>query len=316
MKTIGYLDVSLESDNAGDSVISQSIQRNFLNDIDNVNIVAVPTHTRPTRAQLKALGNTDIVILGGSNILSSQLENHHQWRLWPDLMLAIRNNTVFCGVGWNEYAGSISKASKHAITWMSKPGFTHSVRDEYTRKMLATAGVGSTNTGCPTMWSIKTTKKHTQENRAIITVTDYRQDHQLDRNWIEQVKAIFDEVALVPMGWSDANYARSLDIRDIEILPYGIESLNESLSPNTVHVGTRLHAGIRAHQVGQPSLILSVDNRAKEISADTGLPVVPRESNIDIKESLEYLGRNRIEMPHDAVAAWKQGIVTFLEDNA
>lgn len=41
-------------------------------------------------------------------------------------------------------------------------------------------------------------------------------------------------------------------------------------------VGTRLHGGIRALQKKKRSLIIAVDNRAIELGADTGLPVIDR----------------------------------------
>lgn len=41
------------------------------------------------------------------------------------------------------------------------------------------------------------------------------------------------------------------------------------------YVGTRLHGGIHAMNMGCRSLILAVDNRASEIAKDTNLPVLP-----------------------------------------
>ena len=52
------------------------------------------------------------------------------------------------------------------------------------------------------------------------------------------------------------------------------------------YVGTRLHAGVRAMQKGRRSIILSIDNRAREMGKDYNLNVIERN---DIYKLEEYI---------------------------
>jgi hypothetical protein len=47
-----------------------------------------------------------------------------------------------------------------------------------------------------------------------------------------------------------------------------------SLRYDVDFVGARLHGGIRALQRGRRTLTIALDNRAREIAGDTGMPVV------------------------------------------
>ena len=75
--------------------------------------------------------------------------------------------------------------------------------------------------------------------------------------------------------------------------------------PDLDYVGTRLHAGIRALNKGHRSLIVSIDNRAECIHADTGLPIIPRK---DISEMLEQRITeeiySKITMPEKKISQW------------
>lgn len=275
---VSLLDVSLASDNAGDHVITHAVDAAVAPLLPEGWWSRVPTHRRPRLREIAKLWESDIVVLGGSNILSSHLENHHQWRLWPDLMLAIRNKVVLCGVGWNRYDSSISAASRSAIRWMAKRDAIHSARDEYTTSKLRSLGLRVVNTGCPTTWSLQDVPpRPAPADGAIVTVTDYRKNHKLDRTWLESMVREFEQVRLVPMGESDAAYARELAVPGVKIARHGLDSLDEILEGDVIHVGTRLHAGIRCLQRGAPSVVFAVDNRATEIARDIGLPVAHRE---------------------------------------
>ena len=73
------------------------------------------------------------------------------------------------------------------------------------------------------------------------------------------------------------------------------------------YVGTRLHAGIRALSKGHRSLIISIDNRAECISADTGLPILRREDVcIALKERLNGNIETIITLPWENIAWWKE----------
>ena len=73
------------------------------------------------------------------------------------------------------------------------------------------------------------------------------------------------------------------------------------------YVGTRLHAGIRALNKGRRSLIVSIDNRAECIHADTGLPIICR------KDISQKLGKRIEEEIHSEITMPKSNISQWME---
>ena len=72
------------------------------------------------------------------------------------------------------------------------------------------------------------------------------------------------------------------------------------------YVGTRLHGGIHAMNMGCRSLILAVDNRASEIAKDTKLPILPRGGNLDVmEERICSAWETQIDLPITAIRQWK-----------
>ncbi|HJG62994.1 MAG TPA: hypothetical protein K8W21_08480, partial [Enorma massiliensis] len=91
------------------------------------------------------------------------------------------------------------------------------------------------------------------------------------------------------------------------ILPPSLEALDRVLERDDVdYVGTRLHAGIRALNHGRRSLVVTVDNRARHISQDTGLPTLERtELGEKLTDWINGSYATEIVLPEEAIAAWK-----------
>ena len=76
------------------------------------------------------------------------------------------------------------------------------------------------------------------------------------------------------------------------------------------YVGTRLHAGIRALSKGHRSLVISIDNRAECIGADTGLPVLRREDvMIALAEKVHSQIRAEIRMPWENIQKFRESVI-------
>lgn len=77
---------------------------------------------------------------------------------------------------------------------------------------------------------------------------------------------------------------------------------NESID----YVGTRLRAGIHALNYQKRSLIIAIDNRAKELAKDTNLPVIERSR---IREELEDKIKSnyviKLKIPLTNIETWK-----------
>jgi hypothetical protein len=90
---------------------------------------------------------------------------------------------------------------------------------------------------------------------------------------------------------------------DETLLSPGVQALDAELAEGADYIGTRLHAGIRALQVGARSTIVVIDNRAAEIGRETGIPTVSR-SLLDSDEALFGTRTVEVTMPHEEIDLW------------
>jgi hypothetical protein len=145
------------------------------------------------------------------------------------------------------------------------------------------AGIPSSNifnTSCPSLWDLPPVRRLDSPETLIVTLTDYNKSPAADQRFLWEAIQRFTQVLLWPQGTRDQEYARSLAVPGIRLIDRSVDALRYELSkPNAVYAGTRLHAGAVALQCGAPALILTVDNRATEISRDTGLPTIRREDS-------------------------------------
>lgn len=87
---------------------------------------------------------------------------------------------------------------------------------------------------------------------------------------------------------------------------YVYKKYDEVLKEDVDYIGTRLHGGIKALNAGRRSLIIAVDNRAIEISKDTGLPVIGRdEFKTMLENKINDSIQPKIVLPTDNIVAWK-----------
>ena len=103
---------------------------------------------------------------------------------------------------------------------------------------------------------------------------------------IEILKRNYKKIYFWPQGDIDLDYLEAnFDTKGISILDRNMEAYESCLKSEIVdYVGTRLHGGIHALYHKRRTIIISVDNRAKEISRDVNLPVLEMK---DIKALLE-----------------------------
>ena len=141
----------------------------------------------------------------------------------------------------------------------------------------------------------------------VTTVTNYNPDFEKDKYMLELLKKEYDKVYIWIQSYYDVDYIKGLcNINDYELIPPNLRLYTEILQQDIDYVGTRLHAGIHALNNKCRTIIVSIDNRAIEISKDTGLYTIPREN---IKADLENAIRNELEcniqMPFDKINMWK-----------
>lgn len=159
-----------------------------------------------------------------------------------------------------------------------------SVRDEMTKRKLESIGIKNVlNTACPTMWTLTEEaqgKIPVRKARAVLTsITDYAFSPEQEKKMLEILSKEYEHVIIWVQGSHDIDWclSRTVNLDAYELVGPRIDQLNSILeNPDIDYIGTRLHAGIRCLNGGHRSLIVAVDNRARQIGRDTGLPVIER----------------------------------------
>ena len=154
MKKVSIFDPSILSYNLGNEIISNSINK-FISENLNDSFVIKLQYTERLRKKSKThIQNSDLVILAGTNSLSSNMFSLEQFPIQPFDLISI-NNILLCGVGWFQYQNKPNLVNRKLLKILLRKDMTHSVRDTYTKRMLNSIGINNViNTSCPTVWDI------------------------------------------------------------------------------------------------------------------------------------------------------------------
>ncbi|WP_317231539.1 polysaccharide pyruvyl transferase family protein [Clavibacter capsici] len=296
----------MASTNLGDQIISDAVNRQFIGRLGDAHgdVTVIPMHGPLAEASRDALRAADEVVVCGTNLLSDHMRFRTSWE-WPreDIELTKGKLTVF-GAGWWQY--QLAGIDPISARWLQglAGGRTWAVRDEYSAHRLQASGVPAVHLSCPTLWDVRTQAMPTDQGRVIVTLTDYNQDPLADKRLVDLLSQRF-EVLFWPQGPGDRRYIEQLVGSEAAFVEPSLAAFDAALDePGTAYVGLRLHGGIRAMQRGVPSLILSIDNRAREISHSVGLHAPSRNSFRDVRDSLESGQVVDIDLPTAAIAEW------------
>ena len=303
------LDPSYDGDNEGDRIIMENCLKQLPDKLNRS--IRVPTHRLLTEDEQKMINDANIKILCGTNALSGHMRSYGLWRL--NKKVGIYKNTILMGIGFASNYKTFDLYTKMLFKIILSKEYVHSVRDKFSESMLHKIGIKNViYTGCPTMWSLtselckKIPKK--KSDKVICTLTDYKRDIDKDQKILDILSELYEKVYLWPQGIEDNQYFQELKIRkNIEILDFGLEVYDRILeNENLDYVGTRLHAGIRSISKEHRTLIISIDNRAKNIGRDTGLPIIEREKiEMLLKSKIESEFTTKIVMPTKNIEQWK-----------
>jgi len=124
----------------------------------------------------------------------------------------------------------------------------------------------------------------------------------------------YEEVYFWPQGYYDYKYLEELGVvSGIIVVSPDVASFDAVISLGGIdYVGTRLHAGIRALQKKCRTIVVSIDNRAREISRDTGLVAIDRERVSSLKEIIEGDIHQKIRLPEENITLWKSQLKDLL----
>lgn len=304
------------SDNLGDQIIEEAVHDQLRHIFGSpASIEKVSTHLRFGPAQRRLADRADLVIVGGSNLLSSYMDGYFQWDLTLANALRVRR-AVLMGCGWWRDQGSANRYTRLLLASVLSWRYLHSVRDSQARAQLEAINPGPLqllrplNTGCPTMWSFldqhQVSCRTTKADTALTMLTDYDRDPPADRDLLESLVENYSTVAFWPQGRDDLSYARQLGFSGL-VLERSLAALDRFLADHPLldYVGTRLHGGIRCLKAGARCLILTIDNRARTIAQDTGLPTAARGDRQALQSWMGGAPAPRLRLPADAIEAWR-----------
>lgn len=310
-KTPILLDTSIGTDNIGDQVIMDYCTRACSEVFGTDEFNRVPTHKYD--GSLESL-NGRLTILCGTNLIYTHMENSRQ-QAFP-LNLNSFDNICMLGVGMQDVGidEPFTPYSTALLHYLLDNRWKHSVRDQYTKERLAEIGIFNVlNTSCPTMWGLSPSHcqsiPHEKGRCCVTTVTSHNVDAASDAFMLQTLREAYEKVYV----WIQGPYDYAWCLRGVvdptayTILRPSLSALDEVLSrPDIDYVGVRLHAGIRALNHGRRTLVVCVDNRARHIARDTGLPIIERS---DLRQGLvEWIygqAPTAISLPWDEIETWK-----------
>lgn len=304
------LDTKIGSDNIGDDIIMSYCENICNNLFRKSELIHVPTHIYDEQSEHM---QDKLKILCGTNILYKEMEISKQLSLPKDM--SNMKNVCLLGVGMQEL-GLEKKPSEYTIKLlklMLNNNFIHSVRDKQTKNFLESIGIKNVvYTSCPTMWELSPEKceriNRRKSNNVLTTITDYKMDKNNDEFMLSTLKKEYDKVYIWIQGQLDYEYLQQLvNTKEFILVPPTLGALDKVLEINDLdYVGTRLHAGIRSLNKLHRSLIISIDNRAREMAKYTNLPIIERE---DIRNMLvEWIYNDQkidICLPMEEINKWK-----------
>jgi hypothetical protein len=305
------------ADNLGDQIIEEAVLDQLRGIFaPSTSINKVSTHLRFGPAQRRLADRAELVIVGGSNLLSSYMDGYFQWDLTLANALRVRR-AVLMGCGWWRDQGRANRYTRVLLASVLHWRFRHSVRDSQARAQLEAINPGPLrllrplNTGCPTMWSFldqhQVTCRTTKADAALVMLTDYDRDPAADRALLQLLAENYSSVAFWPQGRDDLAYARELGFEGL-VLERSLAALDRFLADHPLldYVGTRLHGGIRCLKAGARCLILTIDNRARTIAHDTGLPTAARGDRPALQSWIGGAPAAQLTLPAEAIQSWRR----------
>lgn len=311
-QALALFDPSIESDNMGDEIITRYGMRALDSLITGGVALRLPTHIMPDEETISKLPQCRYKIVCGTNLMTPHFENYSIWRMPEDLHGY--SEVVTMAVGWEYYCDDISKSSKTIYRKVLSRKGLHSVRDRYTERKFHEMGIHNViYTGCVTLWEMTPERCAAIPRRkakdVVTTITDYSRSPQADKKMLDILSNHYDTVYVWIQGQNDLQYLQSLtDMEKIRTIDRSVSDYEDILKRGNIdYVGTRLHAGIFAMNYGVRSIVIAIDNRAREMGRDANLVLLDR---ADIGEKLGALVESEIitdlRIPWKNIEKWKK----------
>lgn len=318
MDNILLLDTSVASLNKGDDIIMECVRKELAFILENNFELTLPTHVSAFHwyqicrglARIEKYKNCRYKFVGGTNLLVKNMATYYpQWNINIFNNGAIKN-CILVGVG----AGAGEKTNLYTTHLYQKTlshTYYHSVRDERTKQYVERLGLKALNTGCVTMWMLTPDFCKTipvkKSNNVVFTLTASSIPDTRDQILIDVLIKNYDKIYFWPQGDMDYNYLKHFNhIDNIVILKATKQAYENILQEKDIeYVGTRLHAGIYAMRNAKRSVILAIDERAREINKSNKLNCLEKKDIDLLSDYINSEFETKVSMPLDIIAEWK-----------
>jgi len=309
LRRIVILNTAVNDTNLGNKIIMEAVYLWLRTVFRSDFIYEVPALEYLTVGRALVV-NADYVFLGGTNLLSSNMRETSEWRVrYKDTLWL--NDVILMGVGWWQYEDiPPTTCSRLLLSRVLTKRFIHSVRDSYTAKKLRSMGFKAVSTGCPTIWGLNSEHcsliRTKRAENVLLTFTEYNQSPRYDKLLFDILRKNYSKIYFWPQMFGDYRYAKSICGNNIVFVDPSIEALDDLLKTQPIdYVGTRLHAGIRALQHKQRTIIVGIDNRAIEMRKDFNLPVIARgDIPNELEKWINSCWKTEIYIPEKEIGEW------------
>lgn len=317
MENILILDPGFGSLNKGDEIISECVHKElyfltkdkFVLELSTQLASFDITQVMRNMARVNYYSTCRLKFVAGSNLALMNMRHHYpQWNV-NILNYKPYKGCIFVGVGVGEDEKS-NRYTTNLYKKMLNHDYYHSVRDERSKRYIESLGLKAINTGCATMWMLtpdfcKTIPTKKAPN-VVFTLNEYENDSR-EQQFIDILKSHYEHLYFWPQGVNDYEYLhRYKNIEDITIVPATKDAYDEILKREDIeYVGTRLHAGIYAMRHAKRSIIIIIDERARDINESNNLNCIEKNKLEDLGQMIESEFETNIIMPFDEIKRWK-----------
>ncbi len=316
--TIGIMDTRIAVENHGNDIIMDSVNDTISKLFPYHFQFKLPFLDELSGMALNYAMKSEIIFVGGTNALCSHMEYEPNFGVSRSNCKQLEGKIVLAGVGWYQYQEDPDELTIELLRRVLSKKYIHSVRDNYTKEKLQKIGIKNViNTGCLTTWRLdEDLCRRIPVNKgrdAIVMFTPGR--WKQDKKIMDVIKENYDKIYFWPQGPTDATYIKAMNEHAI-LINSNLQSLDDFLlnHESVDYIGTRLHGGIRCLQKGKRSFIFSIDNRAKEMGRDWGLPIFTDEDIPALSDIVNRESNIKINIPYEEIAEWKRQFHGSLND--
>lgn len=320
MESVILFDPGIRSLNKGDEIIMRSAERELKKQgilagryvIHSATHAPIVTFYQNTvrNPRMRFYDEAKYKFICGSNLMWKDMLKPRpvfNVNLWNCRAYA---NSVLMGVGVGQAQSKTNLYTKKLYEKILSKEYIHSTRDQAAADFLTDLGYKAINTGCPTMWCLTSDFcSEIPEGKAenvVFTLTDYGREKEYDQKLIDILKNEYKKVYFWIQGAFDMEYFNSFEnTEDIIIISPDIDEYSAILDmPDIEYVGTRLHAGLFAMQHKKRTIILAIDNRARDMKDAYDLHVLERKDIDQLPEKINSSFKTDVRLRQQNIDLW------------